>query len=262
MEHRWTWTELPDAVRAAIESVTGPVLTAEPLTEGLTSPFTAVVRARGRRVFVKATPITDVRAVDHQRREAAAAASVGGQVAPTMLAHLTPRGWDVLLFTHVDGRYADVSPGGPDLSPFAHALTRAGHIQPPHGIALPPLAERWAEYLTPDERALLGGVHVLHTDLNPWNVLIEDDGEGGRACFVDWGMSAVGPAWAELAFAYLLLLWSDHTFESARRWLWQFPAWREAPIAGVGAFVAGAVAEANARDLPAQAERWKSLLAR
>ncbi|MYV99701.1 hypothetical protein [Streptomyces sp. SID3343] len=40
------------------------------------------------------------------------------------------------------------------------------------------------------------------------------------------------------------------------------PGLARGPIAGVGAFVAGAAAEANARYLPTQAERWKSLLAR
>ncbi|MGC0421490.1 phosphotransferase [Embleya sp. AB8] len=262
MERRWTWTELPATVRAEIESVTGPVHTAEPLAEGLTSPFTAVLRAPGRRVFAKATPTTNAKATEHQERETSAAPVVGGRLAPTMLAHLTPHGWDVLLFAHVDGRYADVSPGGADLSPLAHALSRAGRIRPPHGIALPPLADRWAEHLTPGERALLGGTHLLHTDLNPWNILIEDDGHGGRARFVDWGMSAIGPAWAELAYAYLLLLWSEHTPESAHAWLRQFPTWRAASNAGIRAFVTGATAEANARDLPDQAKRWESLLAR
>ncbi|MGW1995085.1 phosphotransferase family protein [Embleya sp. NPDC001921] len=262
MERRWTWTELPDTVRADIETVTGPVRTAEPPGEGLTSPFTAVLRAPGRRVFVKGTPTTNGKALDHQRREALAAPSVGGRVAPTLLAHLTPPGWDVLLFTHVQGRYADVSPGGSDLSPLAYALSRAGRVRPPHGLALPCLADRWAEHLTPTERALLGGTHLLHTDLNPWNVLIEDDSAGGRAYFVDWGMSAIGPAWAELAYVYLLLLWSDHTTESAHAWLRGFPAWRAASNAGIRAFVTGATAEANARDLPDQAQRWKSLLAR
>ncbi|MFF7248525.1 phosphotransferase family protein [Embleya sp. NPDC008237] len=262
MAHRWTWTELPATVRAEIESVTGPVHTAEPLAEGLTSPFTAVLRAPGRRVFVKGTPNTNGKAVTHQRREALVAPSVGGHVAPTMLAHLTPPGWDVLLFSHVAGRYADVSPNGADLPSLAHALSRAGRIRTPHGLELPPLAERWAEHLTPAERSLLGGTHLLHTDLNPWNVLIGDDGNGKRACFVDWGMSAIGPAWAELAYVYMLLLWSDHTPESARAWLRQFPTWRATCNAGIRAFVTGATAEANARNLPDQAERWTSLLAR
>ncbi|WP_107504186.1 phosphotransferase [Embleya scabrispora] len=165
MEHRWSWTELPAPVRAEIESVTGPVHTAEPLAEGLTSPFTAVLRAPGRRVFVKGTPDTNDKA-----------------------AHLTPPGWDVLLFTHVTGRYADVTPNGTDLCPLAHALSRAGRTRAPHALALPPLADRWAQHLTPAERSLLGGTHLLHTDLNPWNVLIGDHGNGKRACFVDWGM--------------------------------------------------------------------------
>ncbi|MFE3199736.1 phosphotransferase [Embleya sp. NPDC059237] len=262
MERRWMWSELPEPVRVEIESVTGAVCEAEPLPDGLTSPFAAVLRAPGRRVFVKGAPTTNGKAVTHQRREALAAPSVGGRVAPTMLGHLAPPGWDVLLFTHVAGRHANLAPHGKDLSSFAYALSRAGRIRAPHGLELPPLADRWAEYLTPDERSLLGGTHLLHTDLNPWNVIVGDHGNGARTCFVDWGMSAIGPAWAELAYVYMLLLWSEHTPGSAHAWLRQFPAWRAASNAGIRAFVTGATAEAHARHLPDQAARWTSLLTR
>ncbi|GCE01378.1 phosphotransferase family protein [Embleya hyalina] len=257
MEHRWTWHELPEPVRAEIESVTGPVHEAEPLPEGLTSPFAAVLRVPGRSVFVKGTPTTNDTAVARQRREATAAPSVGGRVAPTMLGHLAPPGWDVLLFTHAAGRHADLTPRGNDLTSFAHALGRAGRIRAPHGLDLPPLADRWAKHLTPDERALLGGTHLLHTDLNPRNVIVEDHGNGARTCFVDWGMSAIGPAWAELAYVYMLLLWSDHTPEAAHAWLRQFPAWRAASNAGIRAFITGATTETTTHD---QAGHWTSLL--
>jgi len=65
---------------------------------------------------------------------------------------------------------------------------------------LPPPTDRWAEHLTRVEGSLLDGTHLLRTDLNPWNALIGDDGNGERACFVDRGMSAVGFARGELAY--------------------------------------------------------------
>jgi len=71
-------------------------------------------------------------------------------------------------------------------------------------------------------------------------------------------MSAIGPAWAELAYVYPLLLWSDHPPESAHSWLRQFPAWRAASRAGIRAFVTGASAESA--DHPEHVARWGSLL--
>ncbi|MGC0421489.1 phosphotransferase family protein [Embleya sp. AB8] len=253
-----SWTELPNGVRSAVESVTGPVLETEDITtwHGSTA-FVAVLTTGTGKVFVKGAPSTDTEAAEQRRRETLVAPLVTRFAAP-LIAHVAEDGWILLLFGHVKGGNADLSPGSIDLGYLAATLRDVQQVRPPHGFALPPLADQWTEYLTGDQRSLLSGNHLVHNDLVPSNVMLRQAGYTRQVVLVDWGRAVLGPAWAEYAGLYMWLLFSGHTPEAARAWLGQFPAWRMASRAGIRAYVAGATAEcANS---PEHAARWATLL--
>ncbi|MYW05770.1 phosphotransferase [Streptomyces sp. SID3343] len=256
--HQHTWTELPEGLRSAVESVTGPVLEAEAITtwHGST-PFVATLTTGTGKVFVKGAPTEDNEAAEQRRRETLVAPIVNRFAAP-LIGHVEADGWTLLLFGFVKGGNADLSPGSVDLGYLAATLRDVQQVRPPHGLALPPLADQWTKHLTGDQRSLLTGNHLLHNDLVPSNVMVRQAGYTKQVVLVDWGRAVLGPAWAELAGLYMWLLFSGHTPEAARAWLNQFPAWRMASRAGIRAYVAGATAECA--DSPEHAKRWASLL--
>ncbi|MFI1578696.1 phosphotransferase family protein [Embleya sp. NPDC020630] len=239
MTARYVWDDLPRAVRRGVESVVGTVVGAEsPDTSCHTSPFVAApATAEGGRAFAKGAPIGDTDAAEGLRREAVVSPIVG-RFAATLLGEIAVDGWRVLVFEYVDGAHLDLSPGSDELGVLAETLEDVQTIDPPFGVELPTLAERWEKYLTGDERSLLVGDALLHTDLVPENLLIRYAGYGRRLYLLDWGRAAIGPAWAEYAGLYDRLLVRGHTPESARAWLNRFPVWRHAGRAALCAFVA------------------------
>lgn len=126
-----------------------------------------------------------------------------------------------------------LSPGSRDAELVAGALHRA------QGIAaaglVPPLADRFAGTLPPNQLALLAGSALLHTDTNPHNLIVGV----GRAHLVDWAMAARGPAWVDVAYTAVRLLEADCTPGRALSWAAGCPSWRQADPAAVAAFVEG-----------------------
>lgn len=82
---------------------------------------------------------------------------------------------------------------------------------------------RWATLA--DDVSAMAGQTLLHTDVNPENLLITPD---GRAVLVDWAFASRGAPWMELSLLIPWLLKAGHTPAEADAWLAQFPSWAAA----------------------------------
>ncbi|MEK8172928.1 phosphotransferase [Streptomyces sp. M19] len=154
-------------------------------------------------------------------------------IGPTVRYRFEAGGWLGLAFAYVSGRHADLSPGTKDLDAVASVLTKLQN----HARPFPPVprfADRFTTHLLPGERLHLEGPHLLHTDINPHNILIAEDGD---PYLVDWAMPATGPAWIDLAYTAVRLIECDQTAEVALAWLARFPGWQRACPEAVEAFV-------------------------
>jgi Ser/Thr protein kinase RdoA (MazF antagonist) len=90
-------------------------------------------------------------------------------------------------------------------------------------------AKRYAQYT--EDPALFDGDALLHTDLNPDNVLVDS-----TAHLIDWAWPTRGPAWADPAVWVVRLIDAGHSPEQAEAWAAELPAWGEAPPAAVTCF--------------------------
>lgn len=237
-------------VRSLIEKQTGPVLAAEPITEGLNSEIAVIVHTSLGATFIKGLR-SDHRWVWTQQREAEINPYVA-QVAPRLRWHVKTDGWNLLGFERVNGRRVDYSPGSPDLPKVVHVMRRLSKIACPD-LPLKNAPQRWASYTNDPE--LFTGDQLLHTEWNPGNVLIND-----AAHLVDWAWPTRGAAWIDPACWVVWLVASGHSPPSAEDWAAQLTAWRSAPLQALNAFarVQAALWEGIAHDDP---EPWTERLA-
>ena len=172
-----------------------------------------------------------------QRRETEIAPYLSG-VAPDRADRLVADGWDVVVFAALDGHHADYAPASSDLAAVAVLLDAIAAIRCPD-IELRDVGERLRNYVTDsgDLRYLTGST-LLHTDLNPANVLVH----GGRARIVDWGWATRGASWLDAGYWVIALIASGHGPESAEQWAGKVSTWSAAPPAGVDAFAAAQAA--------------------
>lgn len=243
---RTAWHDLPEGLRAAVQDKTGKVHQAHTISSGLNAAFTARLHTDSGIVFAKGVP-TDRAAA--QRREADINPHVQ-PIAPRLLWHIDTDGWHVLGFEHLDARPADLSPKSADLPAVAGVLGRLTEL------ALPPIAckrieQRWADAAqhTGADADLLAGNHLLHTDLNPHNLLVTDAG----LRVVDWSWPTQGAAWIDTACAALWLIAEGHTPVDAEAWASRVPVWTDATGRALDAFTAinaalwGQIAQADPR---------------
>jgi hypothetical protein len=214
---RTLWADLPAPVRAAVTAHTGPVTTAYDIAYGYNCQAAAILATPGGRVFVKGVA---GRSSGHDQEAATAPHTAG--VGPELHWRAEADGWDLIAFTAIDGRHADLGPGSPDLLAVAELLAAASVLDAP-GLTLPAWADQWAAVAAPEERALLTGGQLVHGDINPHNLLVNS-----RAWLVDWAMPSRGPGWADTAEAAVRLMEDGHTAVDACRWADAVPAWRAA----------------------------------
>ncbi|MFF5336794.1 aminoglycoside phosphotransferase [Streptomyces sp. NPDC013181] len=233
--------QLPPAARTAVEEHTGPLLTVEEATEGFNSEIAARVTSATGTWHIKGLRTDHPRAWT-QRREAAVAPFLTG-LAPALRWHVEAAGWDLLGFEALTGHHADYAPGSPDLPEAASLLRRLGEAACPDS-ELRQAEQRLERYAAhPDDLRFFTGSHLLHTDLNNTNVLVDDDAPAGeRARLVDWAWATRGAAWLDAGYWIIWLITSGHTPASAERWAAEIPSWRIAPAEGITAF---ATANAN-----------------
>lgn len=256
MPPRTPWAELPAPARAAVQQHTGPALDVTDIAGGLNCATAARLRTDNGAVFVKASPTGSQGA-----RQQAHEASTGPWLpptAPTVIAYVHAAGWSLIATAWIDGRHADLTPGSTDLAPIRDALTTARQ-PPPADAPLPALADVWGGHATPEEARHLTGEHLVHADLHDENILIAD----GRAWFIDWALSARGPAWVDTADMALRLVEDGHTAPDALAWAARIPAWRDADPEAVAAWVDVSCrhweALNGARDARHGIARWQSL---
>ncbi|MFI7285524.1 aminoglycoside phosphotransferase [Streptomyces anulatus] len=231
---------LPPAARAAVEEHTGPLLAVEETAEGFNSELAARITSATGTWHIKGLRTGHPRAWT-QRREATIATHLTG-LAPALRWHVETAGWDLLGFEALDGHHADYAPGSPDLPEVASLLRRLGETPCP-GVELRHAEQRLEHYAAqPDDLRFFAGAHLLHTDLNNTNVLVDHHApQGDRARLVDWAWATRGAAWLDAGYWIIWLIASGHTPESAERWAAEIPSWRTAPAEGITAFGAANV---------------------
>ncbi len=259
MTNRRDWHDLPERVRRAVEAHTGPVLKAESAEAGRNSELAATLWGADGAVFCKGVTADSSRAAMH-RNELRIGPYLPPDLAPALLWHVEAEGWLVLGFEHVDGRHADLSPGSPDLPLVGDAVTRIGvTAAPPTEIARRPMAAQWARAIEseraagPPEHAapwsaanaglitawavrapdLMGGSALVHSDLNPANLMISE-----HARVIDWAWWRTGASWIDSAFLVVRLIAEGHRPDQAEAWAAQIGGFAEAPNDAVTAFAA------------------------
>lgn len=228
---RTSWSDLPELVRADIEFRTGTVHRVDPITCGLNASFVARLHTDTGVIFAKGVARDRATA---QRREA----QVNGYVlpiAPRLRWQIEAQGWHILGFEHLDGRVADFTPGSTDLPRTARVLGQLAELQAPHRDCRR-IEDRWSDVA---EQAgvdieLLAGQNLLHTDLNPHNLLVTDAGTR----IVDWSWPTLGAAWLDTACAALWLIAEGHSPAGAETWASTVSAWATATPQKIDAFTA------------------------
>ncbi len=223
------WPDLPTKVRIAVRGHTGEVIRSEPAESGEHSDITATLWAETGPVFIKGVRI-DTQAPDYWslRREVRINQHVT-HLAPRLLWHVEAGGWLVAGFEYVRGRHPDYSPDSPDLVYLAGVVNSLYATATPEGMSLR-VESRWQHVGV--ELSPMSGDNLLHTDLNPGNLLITEN----QVYVIDWGHVTRGADWIEPGLAIPWLLQAGHTAAMADRWMSQFPAWRAADEAAVDVF--------------------------
>jgi hypothetical protein len=219
---RQLWDDLTDEAVAAVCAHTGPILRAASTPDGYTSQIAVSLETESGPVFVKGMR-QDHEDAWTQQREAAVNPHVV-PLGPRMLWQVTAGGWDLIGFEHVGGRAADISPASADLPMVVDMLTAVGQIPCPK-LTLKEAGRRWGKYL--DDRAdgaLFKGTALVHSDMNPTNMLITDKGP----YLVDWPMATRGAPWIDAACLVVWLVYAGHTPHSAEQWAAKIPAWSTA----------------------------------
>jgi aminoglycoside phosphotransferase (APT) family kinase protein len=251
-----TWEALPASRVAVIEDQVGPVVKAEAIAAGLMPGLAAVVHAERGRYFVKAIAHESPAYGLYAREMAASSALPEAAPAPRLLFADNADGWLVMVFTCLDGRDADLSPGSPDLPGVLSALTAIGSL-PALGTAPPvtinvaalqhkatallasqPSGYPWDMYaaaIDGFDADCLAEDRVVHYDLHPGNLKVTDD---GQVLAVDWAFACSGQAWIDAALLVPRLIEAGHSPAGAEALMEALPAWNAAQKADVTALAA------------------------
>lgn len=249
------WPEISPEVRACVEETVGAVGDSATVWAGYSCDFASAIGTASGSFFVKGVRHGHP-AVAQQHLEAAVAPYVTA-LSPRLLRHISICDWDVLVFEYVDARHADLSPGSADLPSVADALRRLAALAPPGAeVPLERVVDRWRDYLDATALRMLDGESLLHTDLNPHNLLTCGD----RAYVVDWATAARGPAWLDVAHAVLRLMEQGHTAEDAEAWARQVPCWADVSAEEMDALVTAHVRAWRALAEPDDARRCSARL--
>jgi hypothetical protein len=225
----------PD-IRALIRPHTGDISELRPTKRGYSSNLTAVVTCEKGPFFVK---------VMRNRPGGYRASIRREQFINRFVRPLSPalgwvaqdESWIVLGFEAVEAREADFLPGCADLPAVAELLDRICALPFPEAIR-EWTETRWDRFAAdPADVELFRGDALLHTDINPSNLLI---GERDN-WVVDWAWPTRGAAFIDPHMLVIQLISAGHTPESAERWVSDCPAWRNADPRALDAFAAADV---------------------
>ena len=255
---RTTWEDLPAPARAAIERECGRVSRSETPSAGRNSDFSATLHTEHGLVFCKGIADAAGKRGAMHRHEAAVNQWLPPKVTPRLLWQADAYGWLLLGFEHVTGHHANLSPGSPDLPLVTDTVSTLTHDLAHASAELPRLADKMAwmagwrrlRHYPPAEldawsRTRLdllvdweargveasAGDTLLHTDLHPLNILVDD-----RAQVIDWAWSQTGAPWIDAAHLVVRLIDQGHTPEQAELWATGTIAWSEATPEALTAF--------------------------
>jgi hypothetical protein len=236
---RCQWHELPPAVRAEVQSHTGPILRATPVVAGSISDFAAVLESRDGRFFCKGAVAGNPMGWMH-RNEARINPYLPAQI-PRLHWQVEADCWLILGFEYLEGRHPDLSPSSPDLPAVAVTLSAMASALTPCPVPKVQAASvRWADRVAPE---VVDGQTLVHTDVTPHNFLAY----GSGMTVVDWSMPCRGAAWIDTALMVVRLIRGGHSPEQAEVWAGQIPAWSAAPPEAVNAFATGIAALSRER---------------
>ncbi|WP_313905799.1 hypothetical protein [Streptomyces malaysiensis] len=219
---------------------------AEPASRGFSSDLTALIRCEKGPFFVKAMRNRPGGRRDSLVREALVNPAVK-PVAPALLWHAEDEGWIALGFEVVEGRRADFGPGSPDLAAVVDTLNRISALDLPE-VAQDWPETRWDRFARDKAEAdLFRGDGLLHTDINPNNLIISQNDTWA----VDWAWPTRGAAFIDVACLVIQLIAAGHAVQDAESWAVRCQAWRDADPAAIDAF-----ATATFRMYRSQARRF------
>lgn len=206
---------------------------------GFGSSSTSLVEATGGRFFVKATP-KDSRDLEAAEREATINPFIHS-VSPSIRWQAEDRDWFVVGFDAVEGRSASFLPGSEDLPLVVGTLNRVSALPLPE-VAHGWVETRWDRFVTEEERPLLRGGMLTHTDIHGRNFVIGEE----QTWLVDWEWpTRSSPATMPTCLAVQLVS-SGHTPEEAEAWVSGSDAWKAASPESL-VVLAGANARMNER---------------
>ena len=240
---RSDWTALPTAVVDGIADRVGRPLDVVPAPAGDHAELASAVTGPDGAVFAKAAS-AGIQSLRYELTATLAAAKVT-DTASAVRWHFEADGWLVVGTELLHGPHPDFSPGSADLDLVAATLKGLQET--------PAVGEPW---FTPAgrlgwEHPAMHGAMLVHTDLNPTNMLVT----AGGLRIVDWAFATKAAPWVELAMLAQWLIGAGHTAGQAEQWLSQFPAW-----GAIGPDVLDVFAEHNAAKWAAKAHqqhlRW------
>lgn len=229
--------DLPESeIRALIRPYTGDLADIQRTPRGFSSDVTALVDCEKGPFFVKAVRNRRGGRRDSITRERLINPFVC-PISPALRWCAEDDDWIVLGFEAVDGRSSDFTPGSPDLPEVVELLNRIGKLDLPEAARDWP-ETRWNRFAADDTEAeLFQGEALLHTDINPSNLLI-----GSRDTWVvDWAWPTRGAAFIDPALLVVQLVSAGHSAESAESWAAGCPAWAKADPKAIDAFAAAAL---------------------
>ena len=216
-----------------LQPYTGEWTDVRPTPTGFGSHITALLSCEKGEFFVKATRNQPGGRRDSIVRERLINSAVQ-PVAPPLRWHAESDEWIALGIEAVEARTVDIAPGSPDLPVVVDILNRIDDLPLPD-VARDWPETRWDRFAANEaEAALFRGDSLLHTDINPDNLLI-----GERDTWaVDWSWPTRGAAFTDPACLVVQLVASGHTAESAETWGADCRAWADADPRAIDAFAA------------------------
>ncbi|MFE0930860.1 hypothetical protein ACFW4O_34615 [Streptomyces mutabilis] len=213
------WSGVPQPLRVAVEAAAGPVLDAVAGRTAAPAPG----RSRAPVVPQSHPAVPPL----HAHPGHGGTARTRRPLAPRLLHHGTAGAWRWLLFQHIPGRAADLSPGSADRYAAARALRRLATLSAPSATLR--AEDRWsAPRRRPGPRPAGRRPARAHRSERG-----EHPRSGRRQCrLLDWAWPRRGAGWLSAGFLLAQLIDASIPAADAEAWArWALPDWASSPDA-------------------------------
>jgi hypothetical protein len=227
---------------------TGPISNVRSVNAGYRADQKAIVTANRGQFFVKAFEESDPATSDPQE---VAVYPLLGKVAPPLVAYERSSDWMVLVYAFADGSHCDLRLGSADVPKVVAVVDAVGGIELPEALQRFPAP--WKREASTDEVAALGGSSLLHSDLQPENILVAES-----AVLVDWTAPRSGSPVINLTELVTQLIAAGHTPEAAEAQVVDCEGWpRNAATIDMAAAVLVRMHRGWEREAPGWAMRYR-----